>query len=336
MRVWLPFVRCGSGADVYTFRLAAALRARGVEARISAFPHWLQYAPRLLSAVAPPADTDIVLANSWNGFAFAGKGKRLVVVNHHSVFDPRLEPYKGRAQRLFHEGLLRRFEARSNALADAVVAVSDYTRDQVARHFPGTRPRTLYNGIDTEFFSPGPAPDAPGRGLRILFVGNLSQRKGADLLAPIMQALGPEHHLYYTNARDTRRPLGDADNLHPLGRLDDSALRDTYRGADAVLFPTRLEGFGYAAVEAMACARPVVASAVSSLPEIIRDGVTGCLCPVDDVDCFVARLRALHARPRERVALGSAARADVLERFSSDAMADRYLALFAELLGFPS
>lgn len=336
MRVWLPGVRAGTGTDIYTERLAEALREAGVHAEVQFFPHRLQYIPWALNAVPAPPRTDMVVTNSWNGFAFARPSVKLVVVNHLCVFDDALAPYKSKAQALFHARLLHRFESWSYAKADAVVAVSGYTARQVEKAFPGTRVRVLYNGVDTSRFSPGSGPEEKRRdGLDLLFVGNLSRRKGADLLPQIMSRLGPNHRLYYTSGLRSNDRLPEAPNLRPLGTLDQSRMLDAYRRSDLVLFPTRLEGFGYAAVEAMACGKPVVASAVSSLPEIIESGRTGLLCPADDVDCFAAAIEGLYQDPERRRAMGAAARKTAVERFSAAAMVQGYIGLFDELLNRP-
>jgi starch synthase len=333
VKVWLPYVRSDSGVDVFTERLASALRRLGAEAEPQAFGRANQYAPWLLRGAAPPAGTSIILCNSWNAFAFARSGIPLVVVNHLCVHDAELEPYLSTAQRAFHRLLLRHFEAWSYARADAVAAVSDYTADQVGRAFPGVAPQRLPNGVDTEFFCPG-ASD-PGRhrdGLDILFVGNLSRRKGVDLLPEIMRRVAPEHRLFYTAGLRPGRGLSNGPNMHCLGALDRLGVRDAYRRADVVLFPTRLEGLPYAALEGMSCARAVITSRAASLPELIDHGRTGWLCPVDDVDAFAAAIEQLHADPRLRCSIGAAAREVIVERFTEQTMAQGYADLFGQLL----
>lgn len=332
MKVWLPHVRAESGVDVYTHRLAGALTAAGVEVVSQVFPHRFQYLPELLRSVPVPAGTDVVLANSWNAAAFARPGTALVSVCHLCVFDPALAPYRSRAQRLFHDHRIRGLEARGYAAAHAVVAVSRDTARKVERAFPGVRARTIHNGVDPDFHCPGDTRKAPrADGLDILFVGNPSRRKGADLLPAIMRRLGSGHRLYYTGGRKPRERLPAAPNLHPLGRLDQTAVRDAYRRADVVLLPTRLEGLPFAALEGMAHARAVVASRVGSLPELIDHGRTGWLCAVDDVHAFAAAIDTLFQEPERRHAIGVAARGAIERRFSAATMARRYLDLFREL-----
>jgi glycosyltransferase involved in cell wall biosynthesis len=72
-----------------------------------------------------------------------------------------------------------------------------------------------------------------------------------------------------------------------LGRLSEKELIDEYQKCDALLFPSRFEGFGYVALEAMSCGKPVVATDSSSIPEVVENGVSGLLCPIDDIEAFV-------------------------------------------------
>ena len=102
---------------------------------------------------------------------------------------------------------------------------------------------------------------------------------------------------------------------------------EEYRQADVLLFPSRLEGFGYAVAEAMACGVPVVASNTSSLPELVDDGETGRLCVPEDPGSFVQAVRELAGDPQRRVSMGVAARARAVERFSLRRMASEYQGL---------
>jgi glycosyltransferase involved in cell wall biosynthesis len=120
--------------------------------------------------------------------------------------------------------------------------------------------------------------------------------------------------------------------MHPLGKLTHAQVPDAYRSADALLFPTRLEGFGYAAVEAMACALPVVATNSSSIPEIVQHGQTGHLCQQDDVAGFVSAVRALAADPQMWKRMGDAGRRRAVEHFQIDKMVSAYINVCEQLL----
>ncbi len=335
MNIWLPLVEAGSGADVFTASLAEELRRLGHRCTVQTFAHRWQYLPWRLGPIAPPPATQAIIANTWNGFAFSRPPLPLIVVQHLFVLDPALAPYRSFAQGVFHRILVRHFEGASRAHAARVVAVSRYTAEVYARVMGGEPPRVILNGIDTTHFTPGPEGKEAltGRPFRLLFVGNLSRRKGADLLAPIMRSLGPGFELSYTAGLRTRDPLARVPGARRLGRLDQDGVRAEYRRADAVLLPTRLEGLPLVAMEALACGTPVIASDTASLPEVLEHGRTGLLCAMDDPEAFAAAARRLASNDGERAMLGENARDSARTRFSLGRMAAEYSDLFEQLSG---
>ncbi|MGN6513613.1 MAG: hypothetical protein ACTHKZ_08610, partial [Lysobacteraceae bacterium] len=88
MRVWLPTVRAGSGTDVFTERLAAALRHFGVDVSITWFPWQAELLPEAMTHIRPPAGTDVIHANAINAHAFLSHGIPVVATVHHLVHDP--------------------------------------------------------------------------------------------------------------------------------------------------------------------------------------------------------------------------------------------------------
>jgi glycosyltransferase involved in cell wall biosynthesis len=94
------------------------------------------------------------------------------------------------------------------------------------------------------------------------------------------------------------------------------------------LLPSALESFGLAALEAMACELPVVASRVGGLPEVVEDGVTGFLHEPDDVAGMAETAIALLRDPARRCTVGKAARQRVIERFSAEKVVPLYEACY--------
>jgi len=329
MNVWLPYVVGGSGTDTFTRSFASRLEAAGHSAFLQAFPHWMQFAPDLLRTVKPPKHANVTLTNTWNGFAFERRGVPMVTMEQLCVFDRAYESFRSAGQALFHLTLVRWFETRTFAAADRVVAVSRATQRAVMESFEGVAPIVIPNGVDTDFFSPGPAKGNDGV-FRLLFVGNLTTRKGADLLPGIMNALGPGFFLRYTTGLRKRAVL-DAENAVSLGSLDLNGVRQAYREADALIFPTRLEGLPLSVLEAMACGLPVVGSDRSSMSEAVADGQTGFLCALE-AGAFVSAIRSLAENQTLRTKMGEAARRRAASEFSIDLTVQRYLELFRELV----
>ncbi|MDQ3753875.1 MAG: N-acetyl-alpha-D-glucosaminyl L-malate synthase BshA [Acidobacteriota bacterium] len=103
--------------------------------------------------------------------------------------------------------------------------------------------------------------------------------------------------------------------------------------ADVLLLPSEQESFGLAALEAMACEVPVVASRVGGVPEVVDDGETGCLSAVGDVKKMSADAAELLANEAMRREMGRRARASALSRYSTDSIIPQYIAYYERILG---
>jgi glycosyltransferase involved in cell wall biosynthesis len=101
--------------------------------------------------------------------------------------------------------------------------------------------------------------------------------------------------------------------------------------SDLFLLPSVQESFGLAALEAMACEVPVIASRVGGLPEVIDDGVTGFLLPPEDLDGMASRAVALLRDPQAHLEMAAAARAAVRRRFCSDLIVPVYERYYEEI-----
>ena len=333
MKVWFPLIEGGSGTDVFTRRLANAPERRGIAVEVTWFHRYYQFAPLLLRHVRGPDGTNIIHANSWNGFAFKRAGIPLVVTEHLPVLDSAYRPYKRLAQHIFHQTLVRRYEIASFRSASVITAVSRSAASSLARTFDIDTAQVISNWVDTATFFPDSGePPRTARPLRLLFVGNLSRRKGADMLLPIMQKLGPKFELRFTSGLQTLRDIPITENMIPLGQLNgDEDLLRAYYGCDAFLFPSRFEGLPLAPLEAMACGKPVIATNISSLPEVVQHGVTGLLCPRDDIAAFVTACRKLADDPHLLLSYGEAARRRVEEVFSEEVVIPQYIELYEKL-----
>ena len=135
---------------------------------------------------------------------------------------------------------------------------------------------------------------------------------------------GPDRDDAEREARD----LGVADDVRFLGRIDSVA--SLLRASDLFLLPSQSESFGLAALEAMACGVPVVASRAGGLPEVVEDGVNGILEPVGSVEAMgrravdLLRNGARHASMRE-------AAIENAHRYSADRIVPMYEQLYEEV-----
>jgi glycosyltransferase involved in cell wall biosynthesis len=332
MQIWFPTIRAGSGVDVYVCTLTEALQKRGITCRVSWYDRRYEFAPYLLCKEKPPPGTDIIHGNTWSAFAFARKDIPLVVTEHHCVGDPAFRPYKSLAQHIYHQTLVMPFERLSFRRADRVIAVSQATADSLNRVFGITNASVIYNWIDTSRFVPAPPTGADTGTFRLLYVGNQSKRKGWDQVLAIMALLGSGFHLYATSGLRDRESPDTASNITLLGKLDAGELVSRYQSCDALLFPSRYEGFGYVALEAMACGKPVIAANNTALPEVVNAGVTGLLCDPEDTACYVSACRALKQNTGQRITMGTNARNRAVNSFSEDVLVQSYISVYNQLL----
>jgi len=202
--------------------------------------------------------------------------------------------------------------------SDGVTAVSNHLRQETYDHFNVSNGiEVIPNFIDTERFQRQNKQHfkqalCPNGEKVIVHVSNFRPVKNAQQVVEIFHRLrddlpvklllvgdGPDRVPAERKARD----LGVYDDVRFLGKQD--PVEEILSIADVFLMPSGSETFGLAALEAMACDVPVVASNVGGLPELVKDGESGFLCELDDIDAFTNRTRALltdedlHARMAE-------------------------------------
>jgi glycosyltransferase involved in cell wall biosynthesis len=132
---------------------------------------------------------------------------------------------------------------------------------------------------------------------------------------------------------DLANGLGLSGRVQFLGQQSQAQVASLLKGAEMFVLPSRAEPFGVSLLEAAACRKPIVASAVGGIPEIISDGVSGLLVPPDDVDALSAAMLWLLERPGIGGALGESAYQTVSTHFTGRGMGARYESLFAGLVG---
>jgi len=237
--------------------------------------------------------------------------------------------------------------------ADTLLGVSGEIIDRV-RALTGRR-RGLWrvaNGVDVSVFRPdAPAPaeiEALAGAPRpwVAFSGEARLKKGLPVLLDLaaqMAAADAGTLVLLGGVRREARPLVErwraragapaAARLREVPYVDDAkALAGLYAAVDLCVFPSLWDGMPNAALEAMAAARPVVATRVGGLPEIIEHGVSGFLVAPEALEDFARETQAVLARPAaERARVGAAARARVAQDFSAEAERDGVLAAWRGL-----
>ena len=323
---------------------------------------------RDLAMVADPVDADVVHVHTWYTHLAGLLAKHAyglpLVLTVHSL-EP-LRPWK-REQLGGGYDVSAWVERTAIESADAIIAVSRETRADVLRLFDvdETRVRVIHNGIDADFYHPDPATDALERyGVDpsvpyVLFVGRITRQKGIIHLVRALRHLDPGIGVVLCAgqpdtpqiAAEMERGVAEAKaeraNVVWIGEMvSREAARQLYSHAAVFCCPSVYEPFGIINLEAAACQTPVVASAVGGIPEVVVDGETGLLVPVDlraddpmspiDPDRFELNLagaiNALMSDAASREVMGLAGRRRAVEHFSWGAIARQTVDLYQELL----
>ena len=201
--------------------------------------------------------------------------------------------------------------------AALIFTMSDFLRQSFINDFgvDPDRVHTIHAGLNLDVSRvPYPRPPRPERDPTILFVGRQFQRKGGDVLLAAFRGVReqlPTAKLVIIGPPSLE--ISD-EGVVMLGFLDKStpagweALCQAYEGADVFCLPTRFEPFGISFLEAMFFGVPCIGTNAWAIPEIVADGETGYLVPVDDVEALKDRLLLLLRNPDLGRAMGSAGR----------------------------
>jgi N-acetyl-alpha-D-glucosaminyl L-malate synthase BshA len=233
--------------------------------------------------------------------------------------------------------------------SDGVTAISDYLKNVTETNFNTTRPiEVVHNFVNCDVYKPYTDQEAraaarakfaaPDESLFMHLSNFRPVKRVADVVQifarvakqlPARLALvgdGPDR----STAEWLAHSLGIHDRIHFLGKQD--RVHELLPLADLMLMPSEMESFGLAALEAMACQTPTIATRVGGVPELIEDGVNGLLFEVGDVEGMAAASVAVLKDPERHQALCEAARKTAQDRFCSTRILPRYVAFYESLL----
>ncbi len=231
--------------------------------------------------------------------------------------------------------------------SSALITVSHSSRNDIARAFPGAEASVIPNGVEAAF-TPRPLPEVREwlsssldlKGSYLLFVGNPKKHKNLDLLLRAfarLQGTYPGLSLVAVGGseeqqavlRSRARALEIDGHSRFFGNVDHDTLALLYSAATVFVFPSRYEGFGLPALEAMACGAPVAASSSSSIPEVL--GPAAAYFSPDSLDSLMAALCSLLDDPAERSRLVKIGRRRA-GRFTWEETARRTMAVYRSVL----
>ena len=347
-----------------------ATTAYGVPAELSTANGAIQTLGTDLEIVPDVAGADVVHSHTWYA-NFAGHLASLLHGIPHIVTAHSLEPLRPwKAEQLGGGYAVSSYiEKTAYEGAAAIVAVSDGMRNDILRSYPDLDPakvRVIYNGIDVDAWYPvedpallaqlGIDPAKPS----VVFVGRITRQKGLPYFLRAAELLPPDVQVILcAGAPDTPQIMAEVEGL--VRRLQETRegvvwidrmlsrhdLCTVLTAATTFVCPSIYEPLGIVNLEAMACGAAVVGTATGGIPEVVVDGVTGRLVPIEQVqdgtgtplhpDQYVADLARVLTEvvrdPERAAAYGAAGRERATNDFSWGSIADATAALYAEVAG---
>jgi glycosyltransferase involved in cell wall biosynthesis len=319
-------------------QLHEAATAQGIESRlISCVGQIDRTVPSSIRELAVHTNADVVHAHGYKADIYCYFALRasdvLLVSTCHTWYDNDLTvSLYGKADRL----ILRNYAA--------VVAVSEEVRQRLLK--AGVRNEKIHivrNGIDLRPFdnaAPSLRNVAPNNAPIVGLIGRLATEKGVDIFlraaARVLIELPATKFIVVGEGPDREQlellidELRIRNNVFMLGRRDD--MPSVYASLDIMVSASRREGLPMALLEGMASSRPVIATAVGAVPEVVVDGRTGVLVPSENVEALAAKIVTLLKNRTQREDLGAAAKRLIEEEFSAERMTTDYLHIYEQAI----
>ena len=337
---------------------ALPLRANSIAARLTNYPLFVERMGRATARLVAAGGATVVHAHGLCAWGVRSAGRRRgpegrvvpLIMNPHGLEDFKVrDPLK----RLAYAPFRAMYRAGAQA-ADRVIATDWGARDEVCRLLGVSPDRVvvLPNALDLdEVLGPVSAERqaalrarwglAPG-GVIGLSVGRLEANKGFSHLLRALAALPPDlpawRWLIVGVGQDRAAlgrlagELGLTDRVIFTGAVGDTDLQNLYALATLFVHPSLYEGSSLVTLEALAHARPVVASAVGYIPDKVRPGATGLLVPPGDAPALATAIAWCLTHPAEAAALGQAGAALVHRDYTWPAVTRRTIALYQEVI----
>jgi glycosyltransferase involved in cell wall biosynthesis len=248
----------------------------------------------------------------------------IIYCPHGWVFDAARTKWTRR----WFEGIERFFSRR----CVAIVCISD--NERAAAESAGISPHKLAlipNGLPVQPFATQAATWTDSR-IKTLFIGRLDRQKGVDVLLEAVRGLESQISLRIVgeSVQSAAQKRCRFAHVEYLGWLDAAGAASQINACDVVVVPSRWEGFGLVALEAMRSGKPVIASAVGGLVEIVVDGQTGRLVPPGDSRALRAAILSITERWRART--GAAGLHRFRARFSIARVHSQHMSLYEAIL----
>jgi glycosyltransferase involved in cell wall biosynthesis len=296
--------------------------------------------------------------NSAYGFPAAlqkrGISKPLVHLIHGTLADEYeqgkkgIQSFRGRLANLVMKQQAKQ-EKTIAQKADVIITISKYSQAKILEHYgvAEEKIRIVPNGVDTETFQPSDWMAAKkqfnlGQEPTVLFIGSLTARKGLPYLVEAAKKVVKQKSnvkFLLVGSGPLRKQIeasvasaGLSSNFVFHGNIPQSQLASAYNAADVFVLPSLQEGQGIVLLEAQACGKPVVAFGVGGAKEAVKNGESGFLLELGDIEGLADRLLKLLGDDVLRQKMGAVGRRFVSENYTWDLCAERMLKIYRETL----
>lgn len=263
------------------------------------------------------------------------------VSTFHGTSQGEYEAAKGSSiqqKKYLHQKYMTPFELEVLKYSDQVVAVSNEMKSRMLREYGPTseRAKIIYNGIDSEGYEENRTEQDPNL---LLFVGRIAAVKGLYSLVDAMVKVAQPVTLVLIGAgpdqpalEDQIEQLGLTERIKFIGTKDTHEVQQWLYKSFALVLPSFHESQGIVLMEANVCERPVVASNIPGIDEVVTDGVNGLLFEAGDIEQIAGTINKLFSMPKEAAEMGKRGRDIVLEKFSWERIALETKELYQKLL----
>jgi glycosyltransferase involved in cell wall biosynthesis len=305
----------------YTYVLAAAFKRRALHARNDYdLEHFFFSLPTGMLSILPGTGRKVPAIVSLRGSDVPG----------YDPYNPKLE-----AIHSITKPLTRRIWAKANKVVSLSEALADIARNTS----PEIEYSVIPNGIDEIHFLPPDSREQVPQ-LRLVTVARLLERKGIEV---IIEACAKPEPLsieltivgtgpYEEKLRKRVHEMGIGDRVRFTGYVSNDELPTLYQKMDAFVLPSETESFGLVFTEAMSCELPILASNVGGIPETVRHGVDGLLCPPGRPDLLRANIESMIQNRDDRIEMGKSGRRRILDKYTWQKVAEQYLETYKSVL----
>ena len=285
-----------------------------------------------IHAVIKDINPDIIHVHStWAGlfvrlpYLFRKRKAKIVYQSHGWAFLMDTSNYKKNIYALVERIL--------SIPTDKIINISNYEQNQAIKYgLNKNKMIMIYNGVEDKINKSNLKLNWDGNKINLLFVGRLDRQKGLDLFLDVYEKMKLKNiHLYVIgrSVLDNNLPK-NTEYVTYLGWVDSKNIDEYYQACDAVIMPSRWEGFGLVAVEAMKNSKPVLVSNRGALPELVKENKNGYIFQLENISILEMILKNLNKE--YLVTLGKGARQIYKNNYTADIFVIKILNIYKNIL----